>query len=282
MTAGSARRARIDDGLNYLGLLAVLLFFGIPLLWILSLSLRTQEDILVTTVNPVPADPTLGNYGEVLSSAQFPRFLFNSAVLSLMGSLGAMVVAAPAAYAFSRMVFRGRKGLLVAVLALQMISPLVLAFPLYRYFASLGLLDSIPVTGLVYIAILMPLATWMLKGFFDGIPTELDDAAMIDGASRWTAFRRVVLPVALPSLTAVFVIAALLAWAEFVVPFILLSDPSNLPISVGILNFQGNYAANSTGILAAGSVLAIAPAILLFVVLQRYIVGAFVAGALKG
>lgn len=282
MTAGSARRARIDDGLNYLGLLVVLLFFGIPLLWILSLSLRTQEDILVTTVNPVPASPTLGNYGEVLSSAQFPRFLFNSALLSLMGSLGAMLVAAPAAYAFSRMVFRGRKALLIGVLALQMISPLVLAFPLYRYFASLGLLDSIPVTGLVYIAILMPLATWMLKGFFDGIPTELDDAALIDGASRWTAFRRVILPVALPSLTAVFVIAALLAWAEFVVPFILLSDPSNLPISVGILNFQGNYATNATGILAAGSVLAIAPAILLFVVLQRYIVGAFVAGALKG
>jgi multiple sugar transport system permease protein len=282
MTAAGARRARIDDGLNYLGLLAVLLFFGIPLLWILSLSLRPQEDILVTTVNPVPENPTLGNYGEVLSSAQFPRFLFNSAVLSAMGSLGAMLVAAPAAYAFSRMVFRGRKALLIAVLALQMISPLVLAFPLYRYFSSLGLLDSIPVTGLVYIAILMPLATWMLKGFFDGIPTELDDAAMIDGATRWSAFRRVVLPVALPSLTAVFVIAALLAWAEFVVPFILLSDPSNLPISVGILNFQGNYATNATGILAAGSVLAIAPAILLFVVLQRYIVGAFVAGALKG
>ena len=282
MIAGSARRARIDDALNYAGLLAVLLFFGIPLLWILSLSLRTQEDILVTTVNPVPTDPTLGNYEEVLRSAQFPRFLLNSAILSAIGSLGAMVVAAPAAYAFSRMVFRGRRGLLIGILALQMISPLVLAFPLYRYFASLGILDSVPVTGLVYVAILMPLATWMLKGFFDGIPTELDDAAMIDGASRWMAFRRVVLPVALPSLTAVFVIAALLAWAEFVVPFILLSDPSNLPISVGILNFQGNYAANSTGVLAAGSVLAVAPAILLFVVLQRYIVGAFVAGALKG
>jgi multiple sugar transport system permease protein len=282
MIAGSARRARVDDAFNYLGLGLVLLFFGVPLLWILSLSLRPQEDILVTTVNPVPENPTLGNYGEVLSSAQFPRFLFNSALLSVMGSVGAMLVAAPAAYAFSRMVFRGRKGLLLGVLALQMISPLVLAFPLYRYFASLGLLDSIPVTGFVYIAILMPLATWMLKGFFDGIPTEPDDAAMIDGASRWMAFRRVILPVSLPSLTAVFVITALLAWAEFVVPFILLSDPSNLPISVGILNFQGNFATNATGILAAGSVLAIAPAILLFVVLQRYIVGAFVAGALKG
>ena len=282
MIAGSARRARIDDALNYAGLLAVLLFFGIPLLWILSLSLRTEEDILVTTVNPIPPDPTLGNFEEVLRSAQFPRFLLNSAILSAIGSLGAMLVAAPAAYAFSRMVFRGRGALLIGVLALQMISPLVLAFPLYRYFASLGVLDSIPVTGLVYVAILMPLATWMLKGFFDGIPTELDDAAMIDGASRLVAFRRVILPIALPSLSAVFVIAALLAWAEFVVPFILLTDPSNLLSSVGILNFQGNYATNSTGVLAAGSVLAVAPAVLLFVVLQRYIVGAFVAEALKG
>jgi multiple sugar transport system permease protein len=282
MIAGSARQARVDDAFNYAGLLLVLLFFGVPLLWILSLSFRTQEDILVTTINPVPTDPTFDNYGEVLRSAQFPRFLLNSAILSAIGSLGAMAVAAPAAYAFSRMSFRGRKPLLIGILALQMISPLVLAFPLYRYFASLGLLDSVPVTGLVYIAILMPLATWMLKGFFDGIPVELDDAALIDGASRWTAFRRVILPIALPSLTAVFVVAALLAWAEFVIPFILLSDPSSLPISVGILNFQGNYANNATGILAAGSVLAVAPAILLFVALQRYIVGAFVAGALKG
>jgi multiple sugar transport system permease protein len=277
-----SRRARIDDLWTYLGLLLVLLFFGLPLLWILSLSLRTQQEILVTTVNPVPDSPTLDNYGEVLRSAQFPRFLMNSAILSAIGSFGAIAVAAPAAYAFSRMAFRGRRSLLVAVLALQMISPLVVAFPLYRYFASLGMLDSIPATGLIYIAVLTPLATWMLKGFFDRIPAELDDAALIDGASRWTAFIRVVLPIALPGLTAVFVITALLAWAEFVIPFILLSDPSHLPISVGILNFQGTFAINATGILAAGSVLAILPAILLFVILQRYIVGVFVAGALKG
>ena len=276
------QQERRADVWTYLGLLGVLLFFGVPLLWILSLSFRTQADILVTSVNPIPKHPTLSNYGEVLDTAQFPRFLLNSAILSGMGAFGAIAFAAPAAYAFSRMVFRGRKGLMLAVLALQMISPLVLAFPLYRYFASLGLLDSVPATGLVYIAILTPLATWMLKGFFDGIPVDLDDAALIDGATRWHAFRAVVIPVALPGLIAVFVITALLAWAEFVIPFILLTDPSSLPISVGILNFQGNYATNSTGILAAGSVLAMLPAILLFVVLQRFIVGAFVAGALKG
>jgi multiple sugar transport system permease protein len=278
----NSRQARIDDLWTYLGLLLVLLFFGIPLLWMLSLSFRNATEILITTINPVPSHPTLDNYRQVLRSAQFPRFLLNSAILSAIGACGAIAVAAPAAYAFSRMRFAGRRSLLIGVLALQMISPLILAFPLYRYFASLGLLDSLPATGFVYIAILMPLATWMLKGFFDGIPQDLDDAAMIDGASRWRAFKAVVLPIALPGLTAVFVITALLAWAEFVIPYILLTSPSHLPISVGILNLQGTYATNATGILAAGSVIAILPAILLFVVLQRFIVGAFTAGALKG
>jgi multiple sugar transport system permease protein len=258
------RQERLDDGLTYVGLGLVFLFFGLPLLWVLSLAFRNAQEILVSTVNPIPDNPTLDNFSEVLSSAQFPRFLLNSALLSAIGACGALLVAAPAAYAFSRMDFHGRRALLLGVLALQMISPLVLAFPLYRYFASLGLLDSVPATGLVYIAVLMPLATWMSKGFFDGIPRELDEA-MIDGASRWSALVRVVLPVARSGLTAVFVITALLAWAEFVIPFILLSGPSNMPISVGILNFQGTYATNSTGILAAGSVLAVLPAILLFV-----------------
>jgi multiple sugar transport system permease protein len=279
---GVTAQARIDDAWTYFGLVVVLLFFGLPLVWLISLSFRSAAEILISSINPVPKHPTLDNYREVLRSAQFPRFLLNSAILTAIGACGAIAVATPAAYAFSRMRFRGRRFVLLGVLSLQMISPLVLAFPLYRYFASLGLLNSLPATGLVYVAVLMPLATWMMKGFFDAIPKELDDAALIDGASRRRAFTAVVLPIALPGLTAVFVITALLAWAEFVIPFILLTGTSHLPISVGILNFQGTYATNATGILAAGSVIAVLPAILLFVVLQRFIVGVFVAGALKG
>jgi multiple sugar transport system permease protein len=277
-----ARTARRDDAFTYLGMVLVVIFFGAPLLWILSLSLRNQAEVLGATLNPIPHAPTLDNYSSILQSAQFPHFLLNSLLLAVGGALGAMLVAIPAAYAFSRLDFRGRRGLLIGVLALQMISPLVIAFPLYRYFASLGLLDSMVAVGAVYVAILMPLATWMLKGFFDGIPKELDDAALLDGASRFVVLRRIILPVARPGLTAVFVLTAILAWGEFVIPYILLTSPSQLPISVGILNFQGTYATNATGILAAGGVLAILPAILVFVVLQRFIVGAFVAGALKG
>ena len=282
MSRTIAQQERRDDILTYFGLGAVLLFFGAPLVWVVSLSFRDAVEVLASTINPIPDNPTFSNYSEVLGSAQFPRFMLNSAILSAIGAFGTILVAAPAAFAFSRIDFAGRRHLLLGVLALQMISPLVLALPLYRYFASLGLLNNLPATGLVYVAILMPLATWMLKGFFDGIPKELDEAAMIDGANRWRAFVKVVLPIARPGLTAVFVIMALLAWAEFVIPYILLTGPSHLPIAVGILNFQGTYATNATGILAAGSVIAVLPAILLFVVLQRFIVGAFIAGALKG
>ena len=281
MRSRTAQR-RVGDALTYLVFAAALVFFGGPLLWVLSLSIRTQQEVFITSLRVIPESPTLENYVEVLYSAQFSVFLINSLKLSVAGSVGAILVAAPAAYAFSRLDFRGNSTLLISLLALQMISELVIAIPLYRYFARLNVLDSHLSTAMVYIAILVPLATWMLKGFFDGIPPALDEAAMVDGCTRFGAFRRIVLPLILPGLTSVFVLTAILAWGQFVVPYILLSEPSLLPISVGILNFQGNYASTSPNVVAAGGVLAMLPAIATFVILQRFIVRALTAGAIKG
>ncbi len=207
-------RGRIGDALTYLVFAAALVFFGGPLLWVLSLSIRTPQEVYITSLRLIPESPTLENYVEVLYSAQFSVFLINSLKLSVAGSVGAMVVAAPAAYAFSRLTFRGNSTLLIGVLALQMISPLVIGVPLYRYFARLNILDSHVSTAMVYIAILVPIATWMLKGFFDGIPPALDEAAMVDGCTRFGAFWRVTLPLILPGLTSVFVLTAILAWGR--------------------------------------------------------------------
>jgi multiple sugar transport system permease protein len=281
MMSRKTRRAT-GDVLTYLVFALALVFFGGPLLWVLSLSIRTSQEVYITSLRLIPETPTLENYTEVLYTAQFTVFLTNSLKLAVAGSVGAMVVAAPAAYAFSRLNFRGNSALLISVLALQMISPLVITIPLYRYFARLNLLDSHFSTAMVYIAILVPLATWMLKGFFDGIPPDLDDAAMVDGCTRFGAFLRVTLPLILPGLTSVFVLTAIIAWGEFIVPYILLSDPSLLPISIGILNFQGNYAETSQQVVAAGGVLAMLPAIATFVILQRFIVRALTSGAIKG
>jgi multiple sugar transport system permease protein len=272
----------MGDALTYLVFLAALVFFGGPLLWVLSLSIRTSQEVYITTLRLIPESPTLENYAEVLYTAQFSVFLLNSLKLSVAGSVGSMLIAAPAAYAFSRLRFRGNSTLLLGVLALQMISPLVVIIPLYRYYARLNLLDSHFSAAMVYIAILVPLATWMLKGFFDGIPPALDEAAMVDGCTRFGAFLRVTLPLILPGLTSAFVLTAIIAWGEFIVPYILLSEPSLLPISIGILNFQGNYAETSTNVLAAGGVLAMLPAIATFVILQRFIVRALTSGAIKG
>jgi multiple sugar transport system permease protein len=279
-----SRRSRrlFGDALTYVVFLFALVFFGGPLLWLLSLSIRDQTEIFITSLRLIPENPTLQNYTEVLYTAGFSVFLLNSLKLALAGSIGAMVISAPAAYAFSRLTFRGSGGLLIGVLGLQMVAPLVVVIPLYRYFDRLNLLDSYFSTSMVYIAILVPLATWMLKGFFDGVPPALDEAAMVDGCTRFGAFRRVTLPLILPGLTSVFVLTTILAWGEFVVPYVLISEPSKYPISIGILNFQGDYAANSTNILAAGGVLAMLPAIATFVILQRFIVRALTSGAIKG
>ncbi|MFL6032402.1 MAG: carbohydrate ABC transporter permease [Rubrobacteraceae bacterium] len=279
---GRTAQRRIGDALTYLVFAAAVVFFGGPLLWVLSLSIRTRQEVYVTSLRLIPETPTFENYVEVFYSAQFSVFLTNSLKLAVAGSVGAILVAAPAAYAFSRLSFRGNSALLLGVLALQMISPLVIVIPLYRYFARLNVLDSHFSTAMVYIAILVPLATWMLKGFFDGIPPALDEAAMVDGCTRFGAFRKVTLPLILPGLTSVFVLTAILAWAEFIVPYVLLSEPSLLPISVGILNFQGNYASTSPNVVAAGGILAILPAIATFIILQRFIIRALTSGAIKG
>jgi len=275
-------RRRTGDVLTYLVFAFCLLFFGVPLLWLISLSGRTPAEDYTASLNLIPQEPTLFNYGSVLGSGRFQGYLLNSLKLTLAGSIGAMIAAAPAAYAASRIDFRGRRFFLIAVLSLQMISPLVIMIPLYRYFAGLGMLDSHVTASLVYVAILVPLATWMLKGFFDGIPTELDEAALVDGCNRLQAFWRVILPVSVPGFAAVFVLTAILAWGEFIVPYILLSEPAIQPLSVGILAFQGSYAETATQILAAAAILAMLPAVAVFIALQRFIIAALTTGAVKG
>lgn len=265
----------------YLALALILLFFALPLLWLLSLSIRTPAEILVAEVRIVPHSPTLQNFVEVLRNRQFLGYLWNGAKLSIIGAAVACAAAAPASYAFSRFQFRGKTQLLFAVLGFQMISPLVIMVPLYRYMQALGLTESHLGAALVYAAVAAPIATWTLKGSFDAIPRELEEAAMMDGCSRAQAFLRIVLPIGLPGLASTFILTAMLGWSQFIVPFILLSQPGMLPISVGIFNFLGAYTGSATQLVAAASILSLLPAVVVFLVLQKYVVGALTAGALK-
>lgn len=277
-----SRRALVGDAGSYIAYILIFLFFAGPLLWLVSLSVRTQAEIFVSDLRIIPNSPTIENYQNVLSNRRFATYLWNGLKLAVIGAFGAMLLATPAAYALSRFRFRSRKAWMIGLLGFQMISPLVIMVPLYRYMDSIGLTETHFGASLIYIAIAAPLFTWMLKGFVDTIPQSLEDAAMIDGCTRFGAFMRVILPLSLPGLTSAFVLNAILGWSQFIIPFILLSKPALLPISVGIFNFQGTYSQTSTQILAAASVLSIVPAVVVFLALQRFIVGALMAGAVKG
>ena len=278
----TSQREILGDVGTYIAYIVICLFFAGPLLWLLSLSIRTAAEVYVSDIRIWPQNPTLENYRSVLNNDLFPTYLWNGLKLSIAGAFGAMLFATPAAYALSRFRFRNRQLLMIGLLAFQMISPLVIMVPLYRYMDRLGLTDSHFGTIVIYIAVSAPLFTWMLKGFLDGIPQSLEDAAMIDGCTRFGAFMRVILPLSLPGVTSAFVLNAILGWSQFIVPFILISKPRLLPIAVGIFNFQGTVQQTSTQVLAAASVLSIVPAVIVFLVLQRFIVGALMAGAVKG
>jgi len=277
-----SRRVLLADIGTYAAYAIIFLFFAGPLLWLISLSIRDQSEIYVSDLRLIPANPTMENFASVIDHPLFPLYLWNGLKLAVAGAFGAMLFATPAAYALSRFRFKNRNLMMIGLLAFQMISPLVIMVPLYRYMDRVGLTDSQFGAALVYIAISAPLFTWMLKGFLDGIPQSLEDAAMIDGCTRWGAFMRVILPLSLPGLTSAFVLNAILGWSQFIVPFILISKPALLPIAVGIFNFQGMYSQTSTQTLAAASVLSIIPAVIVFLLLQRLIVGALTAGAVKG
>lgn len=277
-----SQRTLIADIGTYVAYALIFLFFAGPLLWLVSLSIRNASEVYVSNLHIWPNHPTFENYTSVMKNALLPVYLWNGLKLSVGGAFGAMLFATPAAYALSRFRFRHSKLVMIGLLAFQMISPLVIMVPLYRYMGEIALTDSLFGAGLVYIAISAPLFTWMLKGFLDGIPQSLEDAAMIDGCTRWGAFLRVILPLSLPGLTSAFVLNAILGWSQFIVPFILISKPALQPIAVGIFNFQGSYSLTSTQFLAAASVVSIIPAVVVFLLLQRLIIGALTAGAVKG
>lgn len=275
---------RWTDAAYYAAMAGVTLVFAFPLLWVASLSLKTGRETLQSPPSLLPEDPQWGNYAHVLEITPIDRYLLNSLLLVAASVGGALLLGVPAAYALSR--FRGRtrttRPFSRAVLAAQLLSPLIIAVPVYRAFVALNLINNYVGLILVYIAITAPFLTWFLKSYLDTVPTELDEAGRVDGCSRLRAVVSVVLPAAAPGIASVAILGGVTAWSQFVLPFILIDSPGLAPVSVGVINLQATSGEITTQYLAAGSVLAVAPVVLLFVLLQRHIVGALTAGAVKG
>ena len=279
-------RWRLDETkvLIYASYLIVILVFWGPVVCMVSLSLKTVGEILAYPPKLFPSGFVIENYGYIFTQSTIPRNMLNSAKITVITVIGTLLVTVPASYGFSRFRFKGRTQLLMAILLFQMISPLIIILPLYRYFIKLNLLDSHLGLILIYITVQIPFTVWLLKGFFDSIPKSLDDAARIDGASRLQSVIRVLIPVAMPGIAAAVLFNTINAWSQFLIPFILIGKGRLQPVSVGVAKYAETVgeAIVTTHLLAAASLMAMLPAIAIFIALQRFIVRILISGAVKG
>ena len=279
-------RWRLDETkvLIYASYLIVILVFWGPVVCMVSLSLKTVGEILAYPPKLFPSGFVIENYGYIFTQSTIPRNMLNSAKITVVTVVGNLLVTVPAAYGFSRFRFKGRTQLLMAILLFQMISPLIIILPLYRYFIELRLLDSHLGLILIYITVQIPFTVWLLKDFFDSIPKSLDEAARIDGASRLQSVIRVIVPVAMPGIAAAVLFNTINAWSQFLIPFILIGKGRLQPVSVGVAKFAETVGEGivTTHLLAAASLVAMLPSIAIFIALQRFIVKILISSAVKG
>jgi multiple sugar transport system permease protein len=268
---------------RWVGSAIVLIWSLVPIYWSLKTSLETEAD--ARAQNYVPLHPTLGNYATLLTRSgdlpgQIRRAMLNIVIECGAATIVTVVLATLAGYAFARMQFRGRQTLFYAVLATMAFPAYTTLIPLYKIMSNFYLVNTYTGIVLVYVSGFLPLATWVLHNYFVSMPIGLEEAALIDGASRLQVLRRIVLPLARPGIISTALITFLFAWAQFLFPLVLSTDSSTQPLTVVIAALQGRHVVPSTLLNAAG-VLAIAVPALLALAFNRYIVNGLLAGSNK-
>jgi multiple sugar transport system permease protein len=260
---------------------AAFVFFLVPVLWVALMSIRPEGAVLSYPVKFIPTEITFEPYRQVLQNSDTATWLLNSLKISVLQVAGIVLITVPASYAFSRFDFRGKTPLLFVILLFQMISPVVIVIPMYNMMNSLNLLNTHFGLIVLYVGLQLPFSIWLLKSYFDTIPKEMDRAARVDGCSRLQTLVYVLFPSVLPGIAVVVIFNFVFAWTEFVMAYTLLNDSALYTISVGVFSFQGQYGTNWRAI-AAVSVVAIIPLLIMFVTLQRYFVKGLTEGAVKG
>jgi arabinogalactan oligomer / maltooligosaccharide transport system permease protein len=259
-----------------------------PVLWVVKLALSPSEGMsLSANPFPNPSEVTLANFASVLGSTDlegrwlFGRQLFASVAVSGATTIMGLTLAVTAAYALSRFKFPGREGGMQALLVTQMFPATLMMVPLYSILQKLGLLDSLSGLVMVYATSSLPFCVWMLKGYFDTIPRELEEAAVMDGANHFQVFWKVVLPLTRPALAVTALFSFMTAWNEFILAATLLNDQSLFTLPVALQRFVGEYKVE-WGKFAAGALIVSAPVMALFFALQKHLVGGLTAGGVKG
>lgn len=267
--------------LRWFGLAILIAFVISPFIWMVSISFKPEPEIFSRDLTIFPRNPTLENYSMIFNFVPYPRFFMNSIIVAIVSTLCSLVASTLAGYSFSRFRYRGRDSLAFLVLSTQMFPLVTGIIPLYLVFSKLGLINTYWALFIAYVAFTIPFCTWMLKGFFDTIPREIEEAAVIDGCSRLEVLVRIVLPLSIPALVATSVFCFILSWNEFLFATVLTTSAEvrTLPAALGMMIGQGY---TQWGGLNAAGVLTTLPVIIVFIFFQRYLVDGLTAGATKG
>ena len=252
-----------------------------PLLYMASTSLKDQVYVLEVPPQLLPVDPTLDNFGAAWTSNHFSRYFLNSSIVALVTMALVLLLGSMMAHGLARYRFRGHRLVRALILFFMVMPAMSLLVPQFVLATRLGLLDSLAGVAIVHIAQGLPLATFILYGFMIGLPRELYEAALVDGAGAWRLYRSIALPLCRPALATVAILAFLGSWDEYVWALTIINSADQRTLPVGIAAFQGVHTSN-WGLIFAASMIAVTPVIVLFALLQRYVIRGLTAGALKG
>ena len=277
----SRLRASLGGWMAGILLWAIVAFSVFPILWSLLVSLKPEEDIVTANLQYIPRRITFENYVAIWTRSNFPILIANSAVVTAITVAICVVAGTLASYAIARFTFAGRRGLMLFYLVVRMFPAVMIIIPLFILLRGVGLLDSRLGLALAYTAFLLPVFVWMMKGFFEAVPPDLEDAARIDGATRLGAMIRVVVPLVKGGLVATAVFVAIGAWNEFLFALMLTTSTGSRTWPVGLQLMVGEFQL-PWGTLAAGGIISILPVMALFAIVQGAMVRGLTAGAVKG
>lgn len=268
------------------GVALILLWCLLPVVWIISLSFKSQAAITNGSPGFFPSGNGFAgwdNYVAVIEDDQFRRAILNSLGISLIATLLSVILATLAAYAIARLEFKGKKFVLTTALVIAMFPVVSLVGPLFDMWRTLGIYDTWPGLIIPYMSFTLPLAIWTLSAFFREIPWEMEQAAQVDGATSWQAFRKVIVPLAAPGVFTAAILTFFFAWNDFVFGISLTSTENARPIPAALSFFVGPDPFNRpASLLAAGAVVATIPIIIIVLIFQRKIVAGLTSGAVKG
>jgi len=274
-------RGRLGLALLYLGAAGLAAQAVLPLLWMLSTSLKPPREVLATPPTLIPAAPTLENYARLLAQTAFVRYFVNSVSVAGLTVLLTMAVGAVGAYSLTRFKFPGREGIARLILCTYMFAPIMIVVPIYILARRLGIVDTHTALVLSYSSFCLPFSLWLLRAFFQSIPIELEEAAQVDGAGRPRALAYIVAPLALPGLIATSIFTFTLAWNDYIFTRILIVSDELKTLPVGVQDLFSAAVVDWGLVMAAGMLITI-PALAFFMAVQRHLVAGWGTGGLKG